>query len=75
MKLDTAFGIFGGRDGFCYALHMTPRAVDRIELDRYGQILDLTLMDRILATACRQRAAELRRRGELDPVEADLTQI
>jgi hypothetical protein len=75
MKLDTAIEVFGGRAGFCHALHMTPRSVDRIEVDRYGQILDLTLMDRILATACRQRAAELRRRGELDPVEADLTQI
>jgi hypothetical protein len=75
MKLDTAIEVFGGPAGFCHALHMTPKAVGRIEVDRYGQILDLTLMDRILATACRQRAAELRRRGELDPVEADLTQI
>jgi len=75
MKLETAIAVFGGIENFCFSMHMTPRAVTRIELDKYGQILDLTIMDRILATACRQRAAELRRRGELDPVEADLTQI
>jgi hypothetical protein len=76
MKLSTALHYFGGEDALAQALRMPVRNIKRIEVDVYGQLLDLTLMDRILAAACRRRAAQLRALGQpIDALEADLTQI